>query len=312
MPVDGFKVTVKNRTAALRILCHRELHFKKIIDGETGEDTNRYERLRSNHLSYIPLPSGEMVIWGNLFQFYSGSNNVGDFSFEDMVAALNSFCEYHNVEAKEIEVNKLEVGFNIASPRSASDILADIVTYRYRTKEVSTYGQTGLSAAFSFDDYRLLFYDKGKKHRLRQDLFRVELVAKNGLLKGKGIKSFEDLYDIGKISSLILHLRKCIQDMVFTDRAMDQKRLTAKDLALFQKYRTCEEWTELAMYSPDSTRKVRKRYQKLLEEYGSNHTQKWMLQSLDEAAEKHGLVKCGKEYHFSAVDKSGKSVTLTG
>lgn len=216
-----------------------------------------------------------LKIYGSLHKNYFGGANFERFTYQQMQQEIKNLCSTLEIEPRAARITNLEIGVNIPLPFAVSPFIHNALLI-HQTTEFIPYDKKdgislGLTAAHS--QYSVKGYDKGLQYNLPNPIFRFEIrYLRMQPLNKKGIYTFFDLQQPEKVGVLIGNLVRAWKEILLSepDIDFDLLPLTNKERELFLFGRNRNEWIILHQRQIETFKKRRRKFKKLIAQYGKN------------------------------------------
>ena len=287
--IDGFKFRITDSALIQALLNHPRIDIRVPLSLSSGEISYEYIISKYRGLRIEYKHQYEIIIRGNLYEYYTGHKNYQNFELNDAFKALRMLERDLNIDLSKAEVIKLEWGLNIQLPEtiSVNRFIENILTYKGHMPNYQQYQGGGLMRSFDLNEYVIKIYDKGAQTKKLSKLLRMELaVRKKTFLRRIGIFYVSDLYDKRNIKKLHRAFEKVIPHIIFYDHAIVCENLGPRDLKLLSNFNNSFAWKDLIRKNPELYRKKKPQFRKkitalsgfdwnkLLHELISNESQK--------------------------------------
>ena len=173
----------------------------------------------------------------SIHKFYK-DNNYTDFTFSELIDAINTICKKFEIEAQNWEIKKLEFGFNILTPQIADYYLNLIYQYKDREFEKMKSKHITYGRKCFMSEYAIKIYDKYVQTKLMygvvipDNTLRVELCYNQKRKLPKQIKTLFDLQNKEKFKELYNNLNDVISKIIFNDE-VNVSNSTREERVLF-------------------------------------------------------------------------------
>ncbi|MDY3364118.1 hypothetical protein PG623_08910 [Riemerella anatipestifer] len=277
--IDGVKFDNPTSLATQWLNSHL-LEFNTPVSIKTGEvvDTTAVATYRG--LKFFIRSNRETgrvsvcEVQGSLHKYKNnGKHNADDFTFEDLQEVIADLNAKFGINPDTADLHNLEFGVNIHTPITATELLKNLVAYG--TKEIGTLKVEGKTVGKQIDLTKkaLKIYDKGKQYKLPENnLVRFEVsVNKMKPIEDYNIKTLSDLISRTKISPLINELTKWWDSLIYYDKSINLKHLTPTKQKRLLYYATPRNWADFCY---QQRWRAKDRYNKLMQEFGSNNQSK--------------------------------------
>jgi hypothetical protein len=199
-----------------------------------------------------------MYIRGNLYEYYTGLKNYKNYGIDEALFAVLQFTIEFQINRKDVEILKLELGINIvtAISFSAKDFISFQLSYKGRRPNFKNFPGGGSMATYWFYQFNIKLYDKGVQFKKGHNLLRYEFEIKNkSYLHRYGIFSLEDLFNYKKLERLNKVFINTIDHLIIYDTRIQPEQLSAAQKKLFLKFGNSTGWNTLMSENPSLYRK---------------------------------------------------------
>lgn len=229
------------------LLSHERLLFPLPIDEQTGAvlDLPRTAQERGLRFTLTPTIKGDRLrceLRGSLHRYYNqGRHNADAFTAADLLATLDELVTSFGINPALSRLNNVEFGVNVALPFPVSQVLSNLIGYKYRpfTKE---WGSGFHYYQCQTQRYVLKLYDKGSQYRpidqsLPPHLLRVEVkVLKMEYLTRQGVRLdyLTDLLHTTNYERLGTLLVETFEEVLFDEPTLRTAPLSDRDRNMYK------------------------------------------------------------------------------
>jgi hypothetical protein len=171
-----------------------------------------------------------LILEGSLHKNYFGGANYKPFNIEALKTELEHIEKELKIPLDKAVIHNLEFGVNIPFPYPVFPFFKkNLISYKGKSFNRYNTDRKGvcLGDYCDFSQYRVKIYDKGKQHKLPNNLMRFELSFKK-MQKIKGICTLSDLPDLIKIQGLRELLLDAWNNVLLNDSSIDLNNLELK------------------------------------------------------------------------------------
>lgn len=287
--IDFIKIQMTNKSNFQHIIKGNESNIYTLKDyhfNSNNYDTNYYPiKGNINGMNY-KITEKQAYICNSLHKYYNlirygvKNNNYSDFTFDNVVFALNQLKnDYKGYNFDDTKIITLEFGVNIETNKPPKQIIENNIKF-YKRRIHNTLKDSSFFSMkkFEYQDYVIKFYDKGLESHLDKNLMRVEVVYHSKELKRLSINNINDLYDITIHQLLIDDFKKKIRKTLIVD---DYYHLDKKNRDYLYKHLNIDYWKNYTK----SKRTLEREYHRFIDfiECNSlNTTSKKLTQSIND------------------------------
>lgn len=226
------------------------------VDMQTGEIMDGVQVAHYKGLRFEIRPSAgnggyTCLLNGSLHKCYNdGVHNANDFSFPALVDTITGLSANFGLIPAQSSLHGLEVGVNIKLPFSPLRIFKQIVCYRNKPFTQIDKRNKRLGLICCLHDYDVKLYDKqAQSGQPWGHVLRFEVKAKKMRhLRPFHIATLADLMDINRVYGLLDVLTDALQNVVFFDYSIDQKRLSKRELNQYLTLGNSVSWQGMNKY----------------------------------------------------------------
>ena len=236
----GVKIVISdpdlmNRARVLR------LSGSSLVDGETGEITTSFAKLRG--LDIRSYPGGRNVITGSLHKFANGGiHNADQFTHGRLCSAIEELSRLLGFDPAMAILERLEAGVNLVLKDSP---ISRLIAYKGRIpNQFSDFEGTGYELRWKVGESILKCYDKARQYGLDAAVFRMEVNAvKMRYFHSHGLHVYTlaDLTDPRKVEGFGALLAEVLAELTFADLT-DLHRLTNAERRFYERAATFQFW----------------------------------------------------------------------
>jgi hypothetical protein len=203
---------------------HEDIKWRNITDDKSGillRREGRYkcvEFVMTEQKLAVKLPAHRLY---NSLK-YKEEHNYNRFTFNDLNEILTHVQNEFELDFKSCKITRLEFGFNLKMEEKVADFIEQGIIYQghhgltYPSDEPQK--SEGYLKRFNFYEYEIKCYDKGRKHKLEDELFRFEIkIFKSRRLCNKGICTVSDLFSKDALYYLFQELVAVWNGMLVVD-----------------------------------------------------------------------------------------------
>ena len=304
----------------INILENSNLVFTTKIETKTGLlgtgkeyiiHTANYRELEIKFYEFHNSIKNFVQVKGSIHKYYHSGVNYTDFNLFEAHKAIYEICDFLQIEPNKTTIHALEFGVNIHLDQPTEILLNSFINYMGKPYELNEFNSEGYLKRFTYHQFDVKLYDKGRQYRLPENIFRYEIKVKRmAYLTEKGIliNSLLDLLDIGIIDKLQTLLVKVFSEILFFDDAINLNSIiNQKDKEFILKGINCQYWPKEKknMSSKGYKNKVN-RFKKVAQYYGALE---YRNQVLDAITAKYTTLKSTPILHSLGVDKVPQSYT---
>lgn len=209
---------------------------------------------------------------GSLHEYFHG-NNYSKFTYWEVVEALRRIENSIHCSSESFILHNLEFGLNIPLPFPVSLFLESLLFYKGQEPDRQSYEGRGNLRKFTFQQYEVKFYDKGKQYGLNSPLLRVEIkVVKMNYLHEKGIyiRTLKDLLKSEYYHKLKELLLMAISGLMLYDNGIEEGNLSLSERRLYKACNSPRYWPQLWEGNQSLYRKRAPIYRELIDREGKN------------------------------------------
>ncbi len=194
LPVDFIKGELINFDSSL-LLGNGLLEFEEVRNMNTGEVYRKVEA-KYKGLTFTVFIEGKAFIQGSLHKYWNdGFHNHNQFTESKFQKMLERLCGELSIHPRNIRIQQLEFGLNIAPPADSNDILEGCI--RHKNKEFNVDRSASMFyKQVEHDKYKLKIYNKAVQYDLPDENLRIEVNYKNwSQFRRLGIHTLQDFID---------------------------------------------------------------------------------------------------------------------
>jgi hypothetical protein len=241
------------------------------LNEDTGEiktndygTTKRVYRIQGLTLIILETPnkSKTLLLSGSIHKYWNmGKHNFNDFNMYYITLTLKQICNRFKLEPKDIQLQNIEVGFNIVPPVPTNSILKGLLSHR--NKRFDKYSlNNGNYYQCQHSDYYIKIYDKALQYNNLLDFSNTELMRfeikyvkmrdLNKLICSHSKSSrltLKSLLDLNVIQLIGEHTLKYWNEILFYDHTIDVKQLSKNVYQNTLKWQNINQWEMLTKAS---------------------------------------------------------------
>ena len=288
--IDGIKL-LDLSVSVDALLTNDRLQFPLPVDEQTGAVLNRPRRAIDRGLLFTltPTKAGDKLrceLQGSVHRFSRGGlHNADAFTAADLSTALDDLIQMFQINPFQSRLNNVEFGVNLVLPFPVSQVLDNLISYKYRP--FSRVREPGDGYAYyqcHTQRYVVKLYDKGDQYELDAHVLRVEVkVLKMEYLKSRGrfgvpirLDWLADLLDIANYGPLGALLVETFTEILFDEPTINPAILTARERDIYQNGRNPRFWLipdDLTGREYERSRKALQRTEKAFRALLNKHRQ---------------------------------------
>lgn len=222
----------------------------------------------------------------SLHKFFRG-NNYGDLGFKELKKAIGVLCERFGIEPKGWIIKKMEIGFNLKTPKAALHYV-DLFA-KFKGKEfdkmrdiIKVYGRRCYMS-----EYSLKVYDKSSQTKLMygtvvpDNILRLEISYNQHRKLPKGIFSLADILDGTIIKLAFDDLYRTYSKVEFKDE-WDFTGSTEEERRLLFASMDVEYLKVEKRLNKDQLMRIKAKINQLKEKYCKKGFKEWVLKNLED------------------------------
>ncbi len=198
------------------------------------------DKIQGLGLTLAPAVNGgySFFIRGSIHKFFNnGITNADQFTFSNLKISVNKISDLFQIEPEMFNIHSIEFGVNLHLEVPPEKIIKNIVSYKFKPFSLLNVERHKVGLICKLDDHALKIYDKAKQENIkpspqseRVNILRVEArISKMRALSEYDINCLSDLTDQSKVYPLIYKLNAMLDNVIWTDRNINLKKLTARE-----------------------------------------------------------------------------------
>lgn len=256
--IDWVKMLVNTENGVNRLLQSPSLDFTEEYSIRTGEVTAYPKKAQNKGFEFVVSSPKYAIVTGSLHKYYYKGQNYNDFTYNQLVSSIDTFCNSYGLYAGELILQNLEFGVNINTYIPATDILKQVICFKNRVPIKPIDNVSGYFIEFGMEGYYFKLYDKAKQYKLKDNLLRLEVKAtKSRVFTSLGIRTLADLQIKENLIALSGKFFIVHKGLVYDDD-IDVLKLSTADRAVYDKLVNPREWVK-QVGCKNSTHRARER-----------------------------------------------------
>lgn len=287
---DGTKFHI-HKPCIESILSNSLLEFHSKINLDTAEVKENKLVANYNGFKITILNKSYVLFQGSVHKYWNRDDtNYNDFTLFDYNDTLTGLASKFDLNPFSCQLHNLEFGVNVNLPFPIETFLNNLISFKGKEPEITTFEGKGKMVQFNFPGYYTLkIYNKGLQYGLSENIVRFEIkVRKMYYFKSKRIhiNNLTDLLNPNVINQLREQLVKSFNELMIYDNSISIEEIKEpNERELILNGRNPKYWVNLCKNKPESFKKKRGRFRELVNKYGRLNRQKTVLNLIESKLE---------------------------
>ena len=240
--------------------------FHTMLNNRTAEEYQFPKKAEYKSLFIEEKSEQTILISGSIHKYFNSGTNDSFFNYSQLEYTLRSLCSSFKINLFKSKIQNLEFGVNIITPFDVDEFLQRLISYKHNRFTIEVEDNKTYYVCKN-QRYWIKIYNKGKQYKLEQNVLRFEIkVKKMKQIEQIGIKYLCDLLDKNKLIQLGVMLEEAFDDILYTDRSINEDQLTDKQQLILAHGNNPEFWESR---TKNQRHKKKIEFKKLLSSHGT-------------------------------------------
>ena len=219
--IDNITIRFKDKVLADQIFKSKDDYDMKVSrsGGEIKTSYCKIGNLRVRSTSTFTELTGSLHTFFNM-KNKSIDGNYDDFSYTQIIKALDSLEEIFGCPLSEMRLINFEFGFNLVVPYDPTFLIEEkILLYKFRAPCINPQNEKNKKIKiFTQENYMIKIYDKSKESNLSHHVLRMEIVFRSKDLFNKmGIDTLSDLKNKDVYVNMFEYFMLAFENLIIID-----------------------------------------------------------------------------------------------